>query len=193
MVQRVILVKHAMPVIEEQSAPRDWELGALGRLQSQELSKSLATFDVVTIYSSREPKARQTAEIIARGLDRKRILADGLEEFDRPVLPMVSQDEHARLNRPIFDHPSRKVLGRESANAAFARFDSAVQKIVAEERRNNGTIVVVSHGTVISLFVSRYNPIDGFDFWRNLSCPSYVELALPDFKLLNTVFRVPNA
>jgi broad specificity phosphatase PhoE len=48
-------------------------------------------------------------------------------------------------------------------------------------------IVVVSHGTVITLFVEKFNGIDPFSFWKKLDLPSFVVLSLPQHKLVTTI------
>ncbi len=54
----------------------------------------------------------------------------------------------------------------------------------------NKNIVVVSHGTVMSLFVSRHNPIEAFTFWQKLEMPAYLVLSTPHYKLLDVVVAV---
>lgn len=46
----------------------------------------------------------------------------GLEEFDRPALPLMSAEEYERLNAEIFARPTEKVLGHEAASEAVSRF-----------------------------------------------------------------------
>jgi 2,3-bisphosphoglycerate-dependent phosphoglycerate mutase len=179
-----------MPVIDESCPPRRWQLGELGRRQSEWIARKLPG-SVSFIYSSREPKAHQTAKILGWTLGLEVIELDGLEEFDRPALPLMSKEEHQRLNREIFDSPDRRVLGDESANAALERFEGVVKKIVFEEKlTEGGATIVVTHGTVISLFVAKYNPMDAFELWGKLSCPSFVELQIPDFRLVNVVSQI---
>jgi hypothetical protein len=49
---------------------------------------------------------------------------------------------------------------------------------------------MVSHGTVISLFVAECARIDPYDLWRKLELPSYVVLSLPELQLLDVVGSV---
>jgi broad specificity phosphatase PhoE len=49
---------------------------------------------------------------------------------------------------------------------------------------------VVTHGTVISLFVSRRAGLDGFPLWQNLDLPALVVLRLPGFRCVNLVKSV---
>ena len=70
---------------------------------------------------------------------------------------------------------SQPFKAKNSAAAALQRFDVAVRQRVGPPFEHN--VVVIAHGTVISLFVASVNPsIDAFALWRRLRCPSYVIL-----------------
>jgi hypothetical protein len=59
------------------------------------------------------------------------------------------------------------VYGEESASAALARFSAAL------DRLDEGT-VVVSHGTVISLYAAARSGRDAFELWSSLELPDLV-------------------
>ena len=82
----------------------------------------------------------------------------------------------------FFRRPGELVLGRESADQALARFDEAVGRVVAG-RPDGGNVAVVSHGTVIALFVARHGGRGGrgFDLWRRLGLPSFVVMGAPGY------------
>ena len=117
----VVLVKHAQPVLDAEAPPREWRLAAEGEAQSVELAERLKTFLPFTLVSSEEPKAVATAAIVARALGVPHQVRDGLEEFDRPAMPILSPEEHNRVNAVLFEQRDVPVLGRESANAALGR------------------------------------------------------------------------
>src|SRR4051812_34023473 len=123
----VVLVKHALPILRAEVPPRLWHLGPEGELQATRIARQLAKFQPCTLACSREPKAVRTAELVAAELGIGLRVVDGLEEFDRPALPLVSAAEHARLNAQIFEEPSRAVLGSESAAHALARFSAGLE------------------------------------------------------------------
>jgi broad specificity phosphatase PhoE len=133
-------------------------------------------------HSSPEPKALSTSAIVAAALEVPIQPVEGLREFDRPPLPIMSPEEHQRVNAEIFSAPDRAVLGSESAHAALARFSSALLAEISAIP--SGNLVAVSHGTVISLFVAKYNDVDPFTIWRALACASFAVLELPSFGLL---------
>ena len=47
--------------------------------------------------------------------------------------------------------------------------------------------IVVTHGTVITLYVASVAGVRPMAFWRLLGLPSYVVLTLPDMHILSTV------
>jgi broad specificity phosphatase PhoE len=49
------------------------------------------------------------------------------------------------------------------------------------------TIAAVAHGVVISLFVSRFNSIDTFEFWPSLGLPVAVVLDRDSFRLVRII------
>jgi broad specificity phosphatase PhoE len=179
---KLILIKHAIPTLEPSKAAKEWRLGDKGKAQASLLADQMKFYLPFSLYSSEEPKAYNTAEIISTELGLKLTTVKGLEEIDRPVLPLLSQQEHRDLNKGIFEEPERPVIGKESANQALSRFNRAIRENV-EKILINRNVVIVSQGTVISLFVEKYNKISAFELWKRLSCASFVELDFPGYRL----------
>jgi 2,3-bisphosphoglycerate-dependent phosphoglycerate mutase len=170
----IVLVKHALPVRDPAKPPREWQLGEEGRHQSRLLAQRLRRFLPLRLIASIEAKAIDTARIVADELEVALSVMDGFEEIDRPALPVMTRAEHQRLNEAIFADPDRPALGTESARAALERFSVAVHQQVAQT--DDQSVVIVTHGTVISLLVAAHNHMPAFELWRRLSCPSFVVL-----------------
>ena len=160
-------------MLDPQVPPREWGLSAEGEAQSRHLAQRLRAFMPLRLVSSRERKARQTAAIVAGELGIPLDVLDGLEEFDRPAHPIVSREEHDRLNARIFEERASPVLGSESADLALARFSAAVRHARASTPDSHH-LVVVAHGTVIALFVEQLTGRDALDTWRMLQCAEFV-------------------
>lgn len=171
---RVILAKHAQPVLDPSRPAREWQLGSDGVAQAHRLAAALRPFSPLRMASSPEPKAVRTSEVIAGELSIDVTIVDDLRELDRRVLPILPSAEHEALNERLFIEFDEAVLGTESARAALARFDRAVRDLL--QTGDSRTLVIVSHGTVISLLVSAHNPIDPVKFWKALKCASFVVL-----------------
>jgi broad specificity phosphatase PhoE len=171
----LILVKHAQPVLDATTPPREWELARAGEVQAERLADALRRYLPFELVCSPEIKARRTSEIVAARLGIPTTTVEDLRELDRPALPIMTDDEHAALNARVFVERDRAVIGDESASSALRRFDQAVLAISSERPRHN--LVVIAHGTVISLFVASANPsVDAFSLWKGLGCPSMVIL-----------------
>lgn len=181
----IILVKHAMPELDGSLPSKEWKLGEKGLKQAQKFANFVRdNLDVdPVIYSSSETKAIDTAKILAETLSLTHKVNPALGEFDRPALSIVSEEDHFDRNEPLFTNPDKAYLGSESANTALERFESAIQEIIKEPLEDER--LVVTHGTVMSLFLDKYNEeLEGFDIWKKLGCPSYAVVSLPDFKVL---------
>jgi broad specificity phosphatase PhoE len=178
---RLVLVKHAQPVLDAAVPARLWTLGEVGEVQATRLAWKLRELMPLTLVCSREPKAKRTCEIVASELGVSMRVVDGLEELDRPVLPLMSAEEHDRLNSRIFEDLAKPGIGEESGLQALGRFTTALTKAIDEAATD--TLVVVTHGTVVSLLVSKHNDVDPIALWRRLSCPSFAVLTLPTFEL----------
>lgn len=185
----LVLVKHALPTLDGAAPARQWQLAPEGETQSRRLARELLDFQPFRLISSPEPKALRTAQIVAAELSLPVAQQAGLEEIDRPALPLLAREEHAALNAPIFADPARRVLGTESGNAALKRFHSALRAALADTPEDHH-LVAVTHGTVIALLVAAHNRVDGFELWRRLACPSIVVLGLPNLELLEVLEQV---
>lgn len=182
MANYLILVKHSLPEIKETLPAREWRLSQEGRSRAQRLALKLGPYQPDVIVSSVEPKAVETAEIIARQLKLGFQLVEGLHEHNRDQTPYLSSDQFEMAVHQLFLHPDSLVFGSETANEAHLRFSRAVQTI--SNSHQHKTAVVVSHGTVIALFVSRLMATPGFLLWKELGLPAFVVLNMHSNTLL---------
>lgn len=183
--KQLILVKHSLPKIVEDVPAREWELSEKGRALAEILADRLRQYQPEIIISSNEPKARQTAEIISANLGGVAFrVENGLHEHDRNHSPFYSQETFQSLVREFFTKPDVLVFGDETANQALIRFRDSINAILPSHANKN--LVVVSHGTVISLFVSWLTGMDGYLLWKELGLPSFVVLDVQSKSLLKT-------
>ena len=164
-----------MPVLVAGVPPREWLLGPEGEAQARRLATELTQFQPVTLAASPEPKAQRTADIVGAALGVPVKTVDGLQEFDRPALPILPKDEHERLNAAIFREPLQPILGNESAQQALDRFTAAIDGVTRDVPPEH-TLVVIAHGTVIALYVAKVRGDDAFTFWKGFDCASFVVL-----------------
>jgi broad specificity phosphatase PhoE len=204
--QRLFLIKHAMPVKEPARSSREWVLGPEGRAGAERLAGRLAGQGIAAVVGSVEPKARETAEVMAAALGVPASVADGLHEQEREGMPFFTDPADLEaLMREFFARPGERVFGQESADQAHARYARALGAVIEAASHgasrspgsspsgptgpigSTGSIAVVSHGTVMTLFIARQNRIDPVPLWRSLGWPSAAVLSLPDLRLLEVV------
>lgn len=178
----LVLVKHSLPEIVESQPAREWKLSDEGRMRAQQLAERLIPFHPEVIVSSVEPKAKETARIIAGRHNLAVQTVDGLHEHDRSNTPYLSRNEFQAAMHEFFEEPDTLVFGSETADETYARFYQAVHSVL--DCHPNGTVVIVAHGTVISLFVSRLTGISDWLLWNELGLPSFLVIDMQSRELI---------
>ena len=186
--QSLILVKHSLPKIEPQINAHDWRLSAEGRSHCIPLAKKLAGYNPDLIVSSPEPKAWETAQIVANHLNLPLETDADLHEHARRTVQFDSRDGFQAAIERFFQQSEELVFGEETAEQAFQRFAGAVERVRYQHPHLNP--IIVAHGTVISLFVARKCEIEPFSIWQQLGLPAYIILSLPELKLLSLISQV---
>src|SRR5579885_1990971 len=179
----LILVKHAMPEVDPGRPAAEWRLGDEGRAGARRIVDELRRFEPVAVVGSVEPKAWETAAIVAQRLRVPCRAAAGLHEHERPLSDFGDRGTFEGRIRMLFERPDQLVFGAETASQTLARFERAVEGALTKWASGRA-LVVVSHGTAISLLVERWCGVDGFELWRSLGLPSFVAISLPERRLL---------
>lgn len=174
---KIILVRHSVPEIDPARPARQWTLSAEGRARCIPLAEDLRSLQPQQIISSIEPKAQETAACLAELLHLPRTTADGLHEHERPHQSLLTPDAFRAAVASFFRHPDALVFGTETAVQARARFTLALQHVFALHPAQ--TLIVVTHGTVMSLYLAHLTDQDAFEIWQNLKMPDFVVLNSP--------------
>lgn len=160
----MLLVRHSVPAVDPSIPAAEWRLSPEGRRLCEALAGRVAAHEPDLVVSSPEPKARETAELLAARLGLELRESYGLREQERRRVGWLERVELEAGIRRLFAEPDRVVFGEESAAEALARFSGVVEGL--GERA-----VVVSHGTVISLYAADRSGRDAFELWRALELP----------------------
>lgn len=179
---RLILVKHSLPEIKKDLPAREWTLSPEGRARADRLAERLSAYPFEVLFSSPEPKALETAQLIAVVRAAPVQVVKGLHEQERSGVPFLSPSELQAAVETFFEYPADLVFGGETADQAHERFSRAVYSVLSGKA--DRTTIIVSHGTVISLFVSRLTGQSGFHLWRELGLPGFVILDIQSKTLL---------
>ena len=87
----------------------------------------------------------------------------------RRTVGWLNPEDLDRGIRELFERPGKVVFGEESAAAALARFEAAVAGL-------REPAVVVTHGTVLSLYAAPRIGRDVYELWGGLELPDIVEV-----------------
>ncbi len=160
----LILIRHAMSEVRPGVASRLWGITAAAREDCVLLAHALPEGLSPAVWCSDEPKARQTAEVIAlrRGLSVEVDARFG--EVDRPT---IWDDDYRALAARYLATGAGE--GWEPRDHVVERFSVAIAE--ARAAHATGTLVVVNHGLALSLYLSSVTAIDLVPFWRALSFP----------------------
>lgn len=181
----LIFIRHSLPQIDLSLPANQWHLSEEGFRRLALIPTHLAGYKLDRIISSQEPKAVETAQALAQTVHLNLEVRTGLQEHLRPQVKPLSIDQFESQVAVFFKYPDQLVFGSETANQAFHRFSTAVNQLICDYPQEN--LAVVSHGTVISLYVSRLADKEPFGFWKRLGLPALVILSLPHFQLQQVV------
>lgn len=177
MAQRLILVRHGNPDGSSGAPASGWRLSAHGLARSGQLARRLEPVSASKIYTSTERKAVETAQAIGDVLHLPVEVVKGLHEHERPDTPLLEPGEFEAAMKRFFSSPAECVFGRESADATAARFRHAIAALTSAA--GAADLIVVTHGTVMTLFLAESNGVDPFTFWRGLPMPCAALVRLP--------------
>ncbi len=179
--RELVLVRHSQPEIEPDRPAATWRLSELGRRRAESLAARLGHYRANVIWCSREPKAKETGEIIGHALGLPLRVRDGLEEHHRRNVPFIqSAQEFEQAVEEFLSRPARLVLGSETANQARDRFTAAIEAVLQADFED---VIVVTHGTVMALYLARIANVEPMSFWRELKTPCFVGVEIPRMRV----------
>jgi broad specificity phosphatase PhoE len=170
---RLILVRHSQVAPDPAVPSKQWRLSWPGRDLCVPLAEALRPYTPEILVSSDEPKAIETAGLIADQLGLSVHIAAGLDEHRRPYVAEGFMD----LMQHFFEAPGERVFGEESAAEATDRFTAAIDD--ALQAHADSTVAIVTHGTVIALYAAPLFGLQPHVLWTRMSHPSFVVLG-PD-------------
>ena len=168
----MILIRHGAPLVDVEQPADTWPLSEEGRAATVRLAERLKPFAPDLIVSSTEPKASQTAYLLAVATDADFQTSEGFEEHHRQKTGYLDKGTFENKVVELFRNPEKRVFGEETANQAADRFSKALKTV--QKLNPRSSLAVVSHGTVISLWLERNAGADGLVTWKMLGMPSFV-------------------
>ncbi len=187
-VAKLILIKHAKPLVMPGVPSERWALSDEGRRACGPLAERVRAHGPRVVVASEEPKAAETGRLLADAIGAAFETAAGLHEHDRSNVPHLATRAFISAVALLFKRPDELVLGRETAAAALERFARAVDAVLA--RHAGQDVAVVTHGTVLALYAAGPLGADPFALWRTMGLPSFVVLEMPGRRAVGGVESV---
>ncbi len=161
----LILVRHGRPAIDPDTPPTTWSLCPDGREGCRRLAQRIEAYAPTAVVASPEPKARETAEVLAARLGLAVAVDEGLHEHKRHHLSFGTEEAFRQRIAQVFERPSEPVGGQETAHEAAERLAAALA------RHRGAPLLAVTHGTVLSMYLAERLGCDAHDLWRSLHMP----------------------
>ena len=133
--RKLILIKHASPLVDPAKSSEHWPLSDKGKSACEPLADALRPHEPAIVVASTEPKARETAELIASRLRVPTETAPDLHEHDRSNVPHMRSGEFISHIELFFRRPDELVLGQEAADDVLDRFETAARRRLEKAHR----------------------------------------------------------
>ena len=183
----VVLIRHSVPEVDPSRPAPEWSLSDEGIIRCETIATRLQSFLPAVVFSSPETKAVETARHIGLHLGIGFTVRDGLREHRRPSV-FLPQPEFQENILSFFASPGSVVYGSESSNDVARRIEAEIRYALAGHP--DGNILMVTHGTAMTSFISRHTDSDAYSLWKSLDLPCFVAFALPSFDIVDSVGTV---
>lgn len=184
--RRLIIIRHGKPDVKPGLPRSDWPLSDSSQLATKSIATKLKTrkFNFKAVTSSPEVKALATAKMIARvlGLESDVKIDSDLAEHKRFSEPFLTNEEFEGKIKELFDKPGELVFGEETADEAFERFERTLEGNMTD--RAGEDVLVVTHGTVMAIFVSKKLGVDAWRFWKELEMSMAVVISGEEMEIV---------
>src|SRR5258708_20368961 len=107
---KIVLIKPSLPTSDPDKPAASWQLAPEGVGRCHRLASCLADFLPAVLVSSREPKARATADRLAERFALTATTIDGLEEQHRMTAPFLTHRAFKKPIRQFFSRPPHLAL-----------------------------------------------------------------------------------
>jgi broad specificity phosphatase PhoE len=169
----LFLVRHGRPLVDRARPAREWELDPAGFDDIWTLRSSGRLPAHAAWFSSPEPKALATAELLTDGDVG---VVDGLREHVRDSVEWVEDFDDA-VRRAFAVPDAVAVPGWEPVVACRDRVVRAVDGILAASAGTD--VVLVGHGTAWTLLAAALTRTEpDLERWRTLAMPDVITLEL---------------
>ncbi|KPB05955.1 histidine phosphatase family protein [Bacillus sp. CHD6a] len=167
MSKNIYIIRHC----EAKGQPPESPLTEKGMKQAQELAKYFSNLQIDRIITSPFLRAIQTIEPLAK---KSEINIEIDERLAERTLSSGDLPDWLEKLEETYEDLELKFEGGESSREAMER----IVQVVEEAHESDGeTIIIVTHGNIMSLLIRYYQPSFGFEDWMNLGNPDVYRLS----------------
>lgn len=182
---KIVLVRHSKTTVEPKISPTQWTLSDEGREAAASLAGSPVFEGTEHIYSSLQPKAIETAGIVATSLHIPTTQEAGLAELTSVTNGFIA--DYPGTMHKLYTGELLRINDGETLEEALDRFNKAIEAIAAIHEEC-GKIAVVSHANVLSLFSAQYSNQEAIDLHDSIAMP---DVAVLDWDGSNSTLEQP--
>lgn len=170
-IDRLILVRHAMPIVQPDVPSDEWQLGDEGRRDARSLRSKL--HEDAYFVASDEPKAIQTLEELANNAGAS--IDPGFREVRRPHF---WSDDYRAVARSYIE--GVRLPGWEDHDRVAERFAAAVARHAILAAASGRALVIGTHGLASTVWLASIMRLDPSpaEFWEDLRFPDLIDVDL---------------
>lgn len=183
---RHYFARHAHTQVVPSRRANLWNLSPEGQEGARRLAEAVRDKQIDHVITSGEPKTIQTGECVASSLDIPLTRDPDLGEQRRGNSAFIDDPAHFRQTiRQLFERPNEVVYGTESANQALSRFGTA-----AAGHMSDTSTLIVTHGTVLSLYIASVTGQSGYEIWSKIGMPCLITLSGTPAKVVEIIDQI---
>ena len=170
--RQLIVIRHSQTRQQPNVNSHEWQLTDEGRKRCQVLAEELRPYAIDRVITSEEPKAALTGQLVAGGLAIAGDTAPNLHETKRETVGYFEREADFKASvQAAMTEPDKLLFGEETFTAARERFSKQLDTLL--EQYPDETLAVVTHGTVMALYLAHLSEQDVVSLWNSLDMPAY--------------------
>lgn len=162
--KKIYCIRHCSATGQHKDSPLTTEGTRQAQLMSMYLNEQ--QFPIDKIISSPYLRAVESIKPFAETKDLHIHIDPQLHERVLSIEPLddwLNELEHS------FQNPNYRLPGGESGNEAIQRVNHTLDHILNSDNASN--IILVTHGNLLTLLLSQYDPSFNFEKWKQLQNP----------------------
>ncbi|WP_079526335.1 histidine phosphatase family protein [Solibacillus isronensis] len=177
---KLYVIRHC----EAEGQAPDACLTMAGKEESEQLANFLEQYPIELVISSPFTRALHTIEPFVR---RNNIPFKIDHRLSERLLSSEDLPDWLENLKETYVNKDLKFTGGESSNEAAKRINEVVEEL---KQSAHMSVVIVTHGNIMSLLLNHFQPHFGFDEWKQLSNPDVFEIEFSNEQtVVNRIWR----